>query len=242
MGRVTKLGSRSDPDVAATAALVGDRSRAAMLMALADGRALPASELAHYAHVSPQTASSHLDRLFKGNLIAVEIQGRHHYYRIRDDRVAQLIERLAVIAPPAPAITPAQRRGAQKLRFARTCYGHLAGALGVAVSQALCDRGMLVEGVDAYRVTDRGKEWFRRIDVDVDALRCSMKRPLTRWCIDWSERRRHLSGVLGVAMTQRFFALSWIVRVRQSRAVRMTERGRAAFVSELGLANEAERP
>lgn len=241
MGRVTKRGTQSDPDVAATAALIGDRSRAAMLMALADGRALPASELAHCAQVSPQTASAHLDRLFKGNLLAVEIQGRHHYYRIRDDRVAQLIERLALLAPPAPAITPAQRRDAQKLRFARTCYGHLAGALGVAVTQALCDRSFLVEGDEAYRVTDRGKEWFRRIDVDVEVLRCGAKRPLTRWCIDWSERRRHLSGVLGVAMTQRLFALSWIAHVRQSRAVRVTERGRAAFLRELGLAPEAVR-
>ncbi len=170
----------SDPDVAATAALIGDPSRAAILMALADGRALPAGELAHYARVSAQTASTHLDHLFKGNLITVEVQGRHHYYRIRDDRVAQLIEGLAVIAPPAPALTPAQRRDAQTLRYARTCYGHLAGTLGVAVTQALCDAGFLLEDDAAYKVTDSGKQWFRRIGVDVDALRTGSKRPLTR--------------------------------------------------------------
>src|SRR5438270_780681 len=233
MARVTRRIIQSDPDIAATAALIGDRSRAAMLTALAGGRALPAGELAHYAQVSAQTASAHLDRLFKGNLITVQIQGRHHYYRIRDERVAQVIERLAVLAPAAAAVTPAQRHESEKLRFARTCYGHLAGALGVAVSRALCDAEFLIEDGEAYRVTKRGKEWFRRIDVDVDRLRSSTKRPLTRWCIDWSERRHHLSGVLGVTMAQRLFALNWIVPVREGRAVRVTERGRAAFLSEL---------
>ena len=213
-----------------------------MLMALADGRALPATELAHYAQVSPQTASAHLDRLFKGNLITVKVQGRHHYYRIRDERVAQLIERLATLAPPAPAITPAQRRESRQLRFARNCYGHLAGTLGVAVTRALCDAGFLIEDGEACRITDPGKEWFRQIDVDLEVLRSSAKRPLTRWCIDWSERRHHLSGVLGVAMTQRFFALNWIVRVRQSRAIRVTDHGRAAFLTKLGIVAEAEGP
>ena len=189
------------------------------------------------ARVSAQAASAHLDRLFKGNLITAEVQGQHHYYRMRDDRVAQLIERLAAIAPPASALlTPAQRRDAQTLRYARTCYGHLAGTLGVAVTQALCDAGFLLEDEGAYKVADSGKQWFRRIGVDVDALRTGSKRPLTRWCIDWSERRHHLSGVLGVAMTQRFLALGWIVR--QGRAVRLTDRGRSALLSELGVTVE----
>jgi DNA-binding transcriptional ArsR family regulator len=169
----------SDPDIAATAALIGDPSRAAILMALADGRALPASDLARCARISPQTASAHLDRLFKGNLIAVEVQGRHHYYRLHDDRVAQLIERLAAMAPPAPALTPNQRRAAETLRFARTCYGHLAGRLGVTVSRALADGGFLVEDETMYRLTDSGKRWFDRIGVKVDTLRSGTTRPLT---------------------------------------------------------------
>src|ERR1700752_4915652 len=116
-----------DPDIAATAALIGDASRAMMLSALADGRALPAGEVARIACVFPQTASNHLDKLFKGNLVSVETQGRHHYYRLHDSRVAELLELLSVASPPVRALTDAQREGARRLRFARTCYGHLAG-------------------------------------------------------------------------------------------------------------------
>ncbi|HJU10643.1 MAG TPA: winged helix-turn-helix domain-containing protein, partial [Candidatus Binataceae bacterium] len=203
---------QTDPDIAATAALIGDPSRAAILMALADGRALPAGELARYARISPQTASTHLDRLFKGNLISVAVQGRHHYYRLRDERVAQMIERLAAIAPSRPAFTPTQRREAQTLRFARTCYGHLAGRLGVAVSEAFCRAGFLIEDDSTYRITEPGKVWFGQFGVAVDFLRNGTKRPLTRWCIDWSERRHHLAGSLGVALTQRLFEINWIVR------------------------------
>jgi DNA-binding transcriptional ArsR family regulator len=228
--------NQSDPDVAATAALIGDPSRAAILMALSDGRALPAGELARYARISPQTASAHLDRLFKGNLVAVEIQGRHHYYRLHDERVARLIEDLSVIAPPSSVSTLPQRLEGQKLRLARTCYGHLAGKLGVAVTQGLTSAGFIVEDDAVYQVTVSGKQWFRKIGVDVDSLRFGPNRPLTRRCLDWSERRHHLAGALGVAMGRRFFGLNWIVRVPQSRAVRLTERGRAALLSDLRMA------
>lgn len=237
--------AHSDPDLAATAALIGDASRAAILMALSDGRALPAGELARYARISPQTASAHLDRLFKGNLITVEVQGRHHYYRLRGEAVAQLIERLAAIAPPAPVSTAGQWREAQTLRFARTCYGHLAGRLGVALAQSLCNAGFLDDDEAAYRLTDSGDGWLRHLGIEAGALRNDARRPLARRCLDWSERRHHLAGPLGVAITRRFFELNWIARVRQSRAVRLTDSGRAALSAELGLVvgpNEIVRP
>jgi len=224
----------TDPDVAATAALIGEPSRAAILMALSDGRALPAGELARYARVSPQTASAHLDRLFKGKLISVEVQGRHHYYRLRDERVAHLLERLSAIAPPAPAFTSIQRREAQTLRFARTCYGHLAGRLGVRVTESIRIAGFLAEDAEAFTVTASGDEWFRRMGIDLDALR-GTRRPLCRRCLDWSERRHHLAGSLGVALAKRFFDLNWIARVRQGRALRVTVRGYAALRDELGI-------
>jgi DNA-binding transcriptional ArsR family regulator len=229
---------RSDPDLATTAALIGDPSRAAILTALFDGRALTAGELARHAGVSPQTASTHLDRLFKGNLLAVEIQGRHHYYRLRDERVAQLLERLAVIARASPAFTDAQRRAAHQLRFARSCYGHLAGYAGVAIAEALCRKAFLIEDELAYKITETGKQWFRRLGVEVDALRSAAHRLLTRRCLDWSERRHHLSGVLGVALAQRLFSLGWFVHTRELRVLRLTERGLKGLETELGIVFE----
>src|SRR6266545_6209293 len=158
----------TDPDVAAIAALIGDPSRAAILMALSDGRALPAGEVARHARISPQTASAHLDKLFRAHLLTVEVQGRHHYYRLRSAQVAQLIESLAVLAPPAPTLTPVQSDSAKALRFARTCYDHLAGRLGVMVTRALCDHGYMHDSEAGYLVTDKGQAWFHTLGIDMD--------------------------------------------------------------------------
>jgi len=225
---------RTDPDVAATAALIGEPSRAAILLALIDGRALPAGELARYARISPQTASSHLDRLFKGNLVTVEVQGRHHYYRLRDERVGRLIEELATIAPPAPAFTPSQQRIAEAVRQARTCYGHLAGKLGVRIAEAMCERKLIAEDHNGYTLTSVAREWLERFGV-CDNLWERQSRPLIRRCLDWSERRHHVAGAVGVAIAKRMFELNWIARVRDSRAVRLTERGRAGLAAALGI-------
>jgi DNA-binding transcriptional ArsR family regulator len=221
-----------DPDIAAIAALIGDPSRAAMLSALSDGRALPAGELARAARISAQTASAHLDKLFRRHLLAVEVQGRHHYYRLRDARVAELLESLAIVAAPAPALSAAQRDGSRALRFARTCYGHLAGRLGVELTRALCRSGTLREDETAYRVTRIGEGRLRALGIEVGAL---TRRPLTRRCLDWSERRHHLAGSLGVALAHRLIELGWLSRTRQSRALRITDRGAAALRSEFGL-------
>jgi DNA-binding transcriptional ArsR family regulator len=221
-----------DPDIASLAALIGDSSRALILSTLADGRALPAGELARIARITPQTASSHLDKLFKGNLVAVEVQGRHHYYRLRGERVAELLESLSTIARPTIPLTASQRERAEQVRFARTCYGHLAGRLGVAITQALCAKEYLCEEDSGYQVSATGSVWFRAIGIEV----CRIKRkPLTKRCLDWSERRHHLAGALGVAMASQTFKLGWIVSARNSRVLRLTDPGKAALRSELGL-------
>jgi DNA-binding transcriptional ArsR family regulator len=224
----------TDPDVAATAALIGDPSRAAILLALMDGRALPAGELARYARISAQTASSHLDRLFKGNLVTVEVQGRHHYYRLRDERVGRLMEELATIAPAAPAVTPSQQRIAEAVRQARTCYGHLAGRLGVRIAEAMCEKELIAEDDNGYTLTSAAPGWLERFGVP-DNLWRRQRCPLIRRCLDWSERRHHVAGAVGVAIATRMFELNWIARVRDSRAVRLTERGRAGLVEILGI-------
>jgi DNA-binding transcriptional ArsR family regulator len=224
--------TRLDPDVARIAALIGDPSRAAILLALSDGRALPAGELARQASISPQTASAHLDKLFRAHLLAVEIQGRHHYYRLRSPQVAQLLESLSIVVPPAPA--PAHSDSAKALRFARICYDHLAGKLGVTVTRALCDQCYMQDGEAGYMVTDKGRVWFRSLGIDIDELRAS-RRPLTRRCLDWSERRPHLAGGLGAALANRLVKLNWITRARNGRVVQLTEKGERALRAQLEL-------
>jgi DNA-binding transcriptional ArsR family regulator len=221
-----------DPDIASAAALIGDSSRALILSVLADGRALPAGELARIARISPQTASSHLDKLFKGNLVSVEVQGRHHYYRLRDSDVAELLESLSVVARPTAPLTSAQRERAEQLRFARACYGHLAGRLGVAITRALCTNKYLCDEGCGYQVSAAGTAWFRALGIEIGLIK---RQPLTKRCLDWSERRYHLAGALGVALAHRILELHWIVRVRDSRALRLTDRGKTALRSELRL-------
>jgi DNA-binding transcriptional ArsR family regulator len=228
-----RISSPADPDIASVAAVIGDSSRALMLSALADGRAMPAGDLARLARISPQTASSHLDKLFRANLLSVEVQGRHHYYRLRNARVAELIESLSVIARPAEPMTEWQRARAGQLRFARTCYGHVAGKLGVAITQALCARSYLTEQDVGYHISDNGAAWFRWLGIELGTLK---RKPLAKQCLDWSERRHHLAGALGVALCDRIMELRWAVRIRDSRALRLTERGTAQLRSELGLA------
>lgn len=223
-----------DPDVPAVAATLADRSRAAMLMALADGKALPAGELARCARVSAQTASWHLARMLEAKLVAVEIHGRHRYYRVANEHVARLLEALSLFAPPRPALTALQNDAARTLRFARTCYGHLAGTMGVSLAEAMRSRGYLRDSDAGWLLTAAGESWFGALGIDVPNLRRA-RRPLLRQCLDWSERRYHLAGALGDALAARCFELGWLARVRQSRAVRLTDRGRAALRERLGI-------
>ena len=194
---------------------------------------MPAGDLARFARISPQTASSHLDKLFRANLLSVEVQGRHHYYRLRNARVAELIESLSVMARPVEPLTRGQRERAGELRFARTCYGHLAGKLGVATTQALCARGYLADDDSSFRVSDSGVAWFRSVGIEVGAIK---RKPLAKSCLDWSERRHHLAGALGVALCSRTMELGWAVRVRDSRALRLSDRGKAQLRTKLGVA------
>lgn len=228
-----RVSARPDPDIASVAALIGDPSRALMLSALTDGRALPAGELARLAHVSPQTGSSHLDKLFKANLLSVEVQGRHHYYRLRNARVADLLEAMSVIARPPEPRTMWQREQARQLRFARTCYGHLAGKLGVAVTEALCAKNSIIEEDAGYQVSETGAAWFLALGIEIAALK---RKPLAKPCLDWSERRHHLAGALGVALCAKISELGWVTRIRDSRALRLNDRGKAALNATLAIA------
>jgi DNA-binding transcriptional ArsR family regulator len=212
-------------DLAEIAALIGEPTRVVMLWSLVGGQARPASELAFYANVSAQNASAHLARLVEAGLLAVEARGRHRYYRLAGVEVAHAIEALAVLAPTAKAMAGAPPRQTPDLKYARTCYDHLAGRVAVEICAALKDKGY-IEPVDAdFEITGKGEKLFRDLGMEISELR-QQRRAFARQCQDWSERQPHLAGALGAAMLERMFQRGWIMRVRSSRIVRVTTRGK----------------
>jgi DNA-binding transcriptional ArsR family regulator len=237
-----------DADIAALGSVLGDRSRARMLMALGDGRALPATVLAAEAGVAASTASGHLARLVDAGLLAVTVQGRHRYYRLAGPQVGELIEALARVAPAAPVRSLREDTRAHALRQARTCYDHLAGRLGVAVMRALIEDGAIAGGdgrhdldgdgrdrlsarghdVD-YRLTDRGAERLATLGVT------AAPGAALRYCVDWSEQAHHLSGRVGRDLTRRLLDLDWIRRAGRGRAVHLTDLGRRRLTADLGV-------
>jgi DNA-binding transcriptional ArsR family regulator len=223
-----------NPDMAAIAALIADPTRAAMLSALMGDVALPAGELARLAGVTPQTASAHLSKLVQGHLVRVTNMGRHRYFRLSSKDVAQALESLALIAPPAHLHSLNDTLEKKAVYRARTCYDHLAGELGVGLTQALIDKGFILPQDEIFEVTSVGKSWFNTFGIDCFQLQ-GKRRAFAQACIDWSERRPHLAGALGAAILQRSFELKWIARVSGSRAVRITEAGRDHFKNEFDL-------
>jgi DNA-binding transcriptional ArsR family regulator len=241
-----------DADLAALGSVLGERARARMLLALGDGRALPASVLASEAGVAASTASAHLARLVDAGLLAVTVQGRHRYYRLAGPQVAELIEVLARVAPATPVRSLREGTRAQALRAARTCYDHLAGRLGVALLQALIGHGAVIggdgrhhldgDGADRlsapgrdvdYRLTSAGAQRLARLGIEVpDAGPEGL--PL-RYCVDWTEQAHHLSGPVGRSLASRLAELGWLRRAERSRAVHVTDLGRSRLRSELGV-------
>ena len=223
-----------EPYIAETAALIGDPARANMLLSLMDGRALSASELTDIAGVTAQTTSGHLAKLLGANLIVVERQGRHRYYRLANERVAHALEALSVLAGDgAPRHRPTGPRDAA-MRFARTCYDHLAGRLGVAITVALIDRGYLVEGDRDFELTTAGEAGLSRFGIDISTER-RKRRAFARRCLDWSERRAHLGGALGASVLARCQELNWIARDPGSRAVTVTAKGRRGLADAFSV-------
>jgi DNA-binding transcriptional ArsR family regulator len=220
-----------ETEISSLAGLISEPARCRILVALLDGRSLPASELAQRAGITCQTASSHLAKLTEGRLLQVVPQGRHRYYRIANARVADLLESMARFAPR----NEADRTGPKSaIQIARTCYNHLAGSLGVSITEAIVGRGYLRGVGRDYQLSKEGTKWFSELGIDVDALRKS-GRVFARQCLDWSERRNHLAGALGSAFAEHVLDRGWIERVRESRAVRISELGRRELKERLGV-------
>jgi DNA-binding transcriptional ArsR family regulator len=226
---------------AAVAAVSGDPARASMLHALMDGRALTATELAKVAGVAPQTASGHLNQLTAIGLLSVEKQGRHRYHRLATPTVAQMLESImrvaAELTPKRRPLTVGPRDAA--LRKARTCYDHFAGRLGVALTDALSEQGHVELTSDAGILTDKGVAFLRGIGIDtapmLERRTKHSGRVLCRPCLDWSERRPHLAGVVGAAIYAHCFDQGWARRLDGTRAVLITPKGENIFRRKLGL-------
>ncbi|MFB7450567.1 ArsR/SmtB family transcription factor [Streptomyces sp. NPDC056194] len=253
----TTTGRRRDqvhhqPDIARAAQLIADPSRARMLKALGDGRALAAGLLAAEAGVSAATASAHLSKLVGAGLVRTESAGRCRYYRLAGPDVSLALEALAVIAPPLPVTSLRESSTAGALRRSRTCYDHLAGRLGVRLLEALLDGGLLAghdgshrpeeavrDGASGYghdvdyRLTGTGRDALARFGVDLDRLP-ARRRPI-RYCVDWSEQRHHLAGAVGAVLTARLFELRWLRHGASPRVVHVTETGADGLAGTFGL-------
>jgi DNA-binding transcriptional ArsR family regulator len=226
---------RREPNIAAVAALIGDPGRAAILTALMDGRALPAGELAVAAGLSPQATSAHLAQLRDGGLLTLEQEGRHRYHRIAGPGVAAVLEALAALSTQSATLSRPMVP-ANPLGFARTCYDHLAGELGVRVGRALEERGLLVaaEG-KRLDITSAGRTWLADV-LAIDVATVSPGRyGLARRCLDWTERRHHVAGPIGNRILSRCLGLALLTKAPGSRTVKLTRAGGEFLRQELGI-------
>ena len=220
-------------DFVALAALICEPVRARMLWKLLDGKAYTATELALHADVSTTSASNHLSKLLGGNLLKVEVQGRHRYYGFANGDVAHTVEALANLSG-APVQGPDRGRPRKAVEHCRSCYDHLAGEIGVALTESLVDKGILESTPQAYRPTEIGWQWFLQWGVSRKALEKN-RRPMARKCLDWSERRPHLAGQLGAALLQIALREDWVRRVAHSRALVVTAKGSRELHRNLGI-------
>lgn len=221
-------------DYAVVARLIGDRTRAAFLDALMDTRPRSLTELARVADVAPGTASAHLSKLVDGRLLTTTRRGRGRYFELAGPRVAAAVEALALIAPPRPIRSLRDASIGEALASARTCYDHLAGRLGVRLTDVLLADRVLARNGEDFTLTRRGRSRLEAFGLDLAALERG-RRPLTRVCLDWTERRPHLAGALGAAMAAELFERGWLVRTGRGRAVRLASSGQEGLSEAFGL-------
>jgi len=223
-----------EPPMSRVGALIGSPARALILTELFDGRALTATELASVASVSPATASEHLSLLLSGGLLTREKSGRHNYYRLASPEIANALEQLAVqtanIGPAAKSI----RKARTPIQNARMCYDHIAGRLGVSIADALVKKGALIALDTDYELTPKGEALFETWGINPADLKQS-KRVFARQCLDWSERRHHVSGTVGAALANLAFNKRWIIRAKERRILVVTPLGQRELKSHLGI-------
>ncbi len=227
---------KAGPDIALVASLLGDPARANMLTALMSGKALTASELASEAGVTPQTASTHLAKLQRGGLVVQRKQGRHRYFQLTGDDIAEVLEGLMGLAARIGHLRTRTGPKDPALRRARVCYDHLAGDLGVQLFDSLEARGQVAVEGESVRLTESGRAFAQEFGIDLAAMG-GKRRPLCKACLDWSNRRNHLAGAMGAALLERFYALGWARREPGSRIVAFSPNGERAFAKAFGSAD-----
>jgi DNA-binding transcriptional ArsR family regulator len=206
------------------AALIGDPVRATIMWTLMDGKALTATELAITADTSPQNISMHLTKLLQADLLSVENQGRHRYYRFSRNDIAYAIEAMASLMPHAPGKKDLHTENTSEIKYCRTCYDHLAGKVGVAVTDSLLQQRIIVEQKNNFEISKKGEKWFSDFGIHVDELK-EQRRSFLRPCLDWSERRHHIAGSLAAALLDVMLSADWVRRIKNSRAVIITGNG-----------------
>ena len=224
----------ADADISPVASLLADPARVAMLLALSGGQEVAVNELAQTAGISLPTASSHLAKLAAAGIVGMRRQGRHHLYRLVRPELVRAMEALALLAPESAPRTHRQARIGRAVRAARTCYDHLAGRLGVAVTGALVERRALRRVDGHFELTHSGARLLAELGIDIEAAR-ARRRVFAPACLDWSERVPHLAGALGAALLALFLDREWIRRTPASRAVEVTLAGRRALSRVFGV-------
>ncbi len=227
------MNRRTGSRVSSLGAAIADPSRAEMLAALASGRAHTAGELARWADLAPSTTSGHLSRLVDAGLVTVEASGRHRYFRIASEEVAELLERIDAISL-TETDSPERPKPGTELSFARSCYDHLAGELGVRLYRSMLDGGLLKE-VDQHPVIcESGRRRLGQLGIDTAAL-AAQRRPVGRRCLDWTQRQHHLGGGLGAALLAKMVDQKWLKPGREGRIIKVTADGQQAFRRHFGV-------
>ena len=216
------------------ASIIGDKSRSVMLWNLMDGKAYTATELSLCADISPQSASNHLAKLVKTGILTVTKQGRHRYFSFSSPEAARVMESMATLLPPEPDRVSKSSPEPVGIAYARTCYDHIAGRVGVALTESLVKNRLIASSGEDYLVTGQGKDWFASLGLDVEEIR-SQRRSFARQCLDWSERKPHLAGALGGSLLRMMLQKNWVRKTKMSRELFVTAAGRSGLRDVLNL-------
>jgi DNA-binding transcriptional ArsR family regulator len=206
------------------AALIGDPTRASIMWTLLDGKAFTATELSIVANTSPQNISMHLGKLLEANLLCVEKQGRHKYYRFSSKEIAYAIEGMANLIPPPTVSQKKNTENHSPIKHCRTCYDHLAGKIGVALANSLLEQNIITDTNNNFEISTEGKKWFSDFGINVDEVK-KQRRLFLKPCLDWSERKNHISGSLAASLLDKMIANDWLRKTANSRAIIITGKG-----------------
>jgi len=206
------------------ATLIGDPTRATILWTLLEGKAFTATELAVAADTSPQNISMHLGKLVHAGLLCAESQGRHRYYKFSRKDIAYGIEAMASLIPPTETAKSVLAENNSPIKYCRTCYDHLAGKVGVLITDSLIQQKIIIEKSKSFAVSGKGQKWFSNLDINIDNLK-KERRFLVRPCLDWSERRHHIAGSLAASLLEKMLSAGWLRKTKNSRAIIITGKG-----------------